>query len=137
MVRLLALAVVIFAVPYYINPFSGEVMFDNRWLVVFRFVGLYIMLGIGLNIVVGYAGLLDLGYVAFFATGAYLYALLASPVSPAIDFPIEDYRWLFWAILPTALVVGAAVGVFLGIPVLPLRGDYLARMGFGEIIRLF
>jgi len=139
MVRLLALAVVIFAVPYYINPFSGEVMFDNRWLVVFRFVGLYIMLGIGLNIVVGYAGLLDLGYVAFFATGAYLYALLASPVSPAIDFPIEDYRWLFWAILPTALVVGAAVGVFLGIPVLPLRGDYLAivTLGFGEIIRLF
>jgi branched-chain amino acid transport system permease protein len=138
MLKLLALAAALILVPYYINPFTGEVLFDNRWLVVFRFVGLYIMLGIGLNIVVGYAGLLDLGYVAFFASGAYLYALLASPVSPAIDFPIEDYRWLFWAILPTALVVGAAIGVFLGIPVLPLRGDYLAivTLGFGEIIRL-
>ncbi|MEK7248093.1 MAG: ABC transporter ATP-binding protein [Chloroflexota bacterium] len=139
MLRMLVLAVLLFAVPYYINPISGEAMFDNRWLVVFRLVGLYIMLGIGLNIVVGYAGLLDLGYVAFFASGAYLYALLASPVSPAIDFPIEDYRWLFWAILPTALVVGAAIGIALGIPVLPLRGDYLAivTLGFGEIIRLF
>ncbi len=139
MLRLLVLALLLVAVPYYINPFSGEVLFDNRWLVVFRFVGLYIMLGIGLNIVVGYAGLLDLGYVAFFASGAYLYALLASPVSPAIDFPIEDYRWLFWGILPTALVLGAAIGIFLGIPVLPLRGDYLAivTLGFGEIIRLF
>jgi branched-chain amino acid transport system permease protein len=97
------------------------------------------MLGIGLNIVVGYAGLLDLGYVAFFASGAYLYALLASPVSPAIDFPIEDAVWLFWIMLPIALVVGATVGVILGIPVLPLRGDYLVivTLGFGEIIRLF
>ena len=139
MLRIAVVGAILFAVPYYINPFSGEVMFDNRWLVVFRLVGLYIMLGVGLNIVVGYAGLLDLGYVAFFAAGAYLYALLASPVSPAIDFPIEDYRWLFWVILPTALVLGAVIGVLLGIPVLPLRGDYLAivTLGFGEIIRLF
>ena len=139
MLRLALIAALLFAVPYYVNPMSGEVLFDARWLVVFRLVGLYIMLGIGLNIVVGYAGLLDLGYVAFFASGAYLYALLASPVSPAIDFPIEDVRWLFWAILPTALVLGAVIGVLLGIPVLPLRGDYLAivTLGFGEIIRLF
>jgi hypothetical protein len=73
----------------------------------------------GLNVVVGYAGLLDLGYVAFFATGAYLYALLASPASPAIDFPIDDFPWLFWTLLPAALFVGAFAGVMLGIPVLP------------------
>ncbi len=139
MLRLALFGALLVGVPYYVNPFSGEVLFDNRWLVMFRLVGLYIMLGIGLNIVVGYAGLLDLGYVAFFASGAYLYALLASPVSPAIDFPIEDVVWLFWIMLPIALVVGALVGVLLGIPVLPLRGDYLAivTLGFGEIIRLF
>lgn len=139
MLRLGIFAALLLGVPYYVSPFSGEVLFDNRWLVMFRLVGLYIMLGIGLNIVVGYAGLLDLGYVAFFASGAYLYALLASPVSPAINFPIEDVVWLFWIMLPIALVVGALVGVLLGIPVLPLRGDYLAivTLGFGEIIRLF
>lgn len=139
MLRLAMLAALLIAVPYYINPFSGEVLFDARWLVVFRLVGLYIMLGIGLNVVVGYAGLLDLGYVAFFAVGAYSYALLASPVSPAIDFPIDDVPWLFWTILPVALVLGALAGVLLGVPVLPLRGDYLAivTLGFGEIIRLF
>ncbi len=137
--RLLLLAALLIAVPFYENPLGGGVVFDDRWLSVFRLVGLYIMLGIGLNIVVGYAGLLDLGYVAFFATGAYAYALLASPASPAIDFPIEDVPWLFWAMLPIALVVGAFTGVLLGLPVLPLRGDYLAivTLGFGEIIRLF
>jgi len=139
MFRLLIVAALLMGVPFYENPFGGGVIFDERWLAVFRLVGLYIMLGIGLNIVVGYAGLLDLGYVAFFATGAYLYALLASPASPAIDFPINDVPWLFWAMLPGALVVGALTGVLLGIPVLPLRGDYLAivTLGFGEIIRLF
>ncbi|HSP56052.1 MAG TPA: branched-chain amino acid ABC transporter permease [Dehalococcoidia bacterium] len=137
--RMGAFALLLFLIPYYINPFSGDTLFDSRWLVTFRLVGLYIMLGIGLNIVVGYAGLLDLGYVAFFATGAYLYALLASPASPAIDFPINDVPWLFWALIPAALVTGALVGIILGIPVLPLRGDYLAivTLGFGEIIRLF
>jgi branched-chain amino acid transport system permease protein len=140
MFRLLLLAAVLVGVPYYINPLSGEVLFDNRWLVVFRLVGLYIMLGIGLNIVVGYAGLLDLGYVAFFAAGAYLYAVFASPVSPQIDPPLTDnLSWLFWIILPASLVVGALMGVLLGIPVLSLRGDYLAivTLGFGEIIRIF
>ena len=138
-IRLLVLALLLFLVPYYPNPFGGGLVFDDRWLAVFRLVGLYIMLGIGLNIVVGYAGLLDLGYVAFFATGAYLYALLASPASPAIDFPIDSVPWLFWVLLPMSLIVGALVGILLGIPVLPLRGDYLAivTLGFGEIIRLF
>jgi branched-chain amino acid transport system permease protein len=139
MLRLALLAVLLLGVPFYENPFGGGAVFDERWLAVFRLVGLYIMLGIGLNIVVGYAGLLDLGYVAFFATGAYLYALLASPASPAIDFPIDKVPWLFWVVLPSALVVGALAGILLGIPVLPLRGDYLAivTLGFGEIIRLF
>lgn len=138
-IRLLVLALLLFLVPFYPNPFGGGLVFDDRWLSVFRLIGLYIMLGIGLNIVVGYAGLLDLGYVAFFATGAYLYALLASPASPAIDFPIDSVPWLFWVLLPMALLVGALVGILLGIPVLPLRGDYLAivTLGFGEIIRLF
>ena len=139
MLRLAILAALLIGVPNYFNPFTGEVLFDARWLVVFRLVGLYIMLGIGLNVVVGYAGLLDLGYVAFFAVGAYAYALLASPVSPAIDFPIDDIPWLFWVILPVSLILGALAGVLLGVPVLPLRGDYLAivTLGFGEIIRLF
>ena len=137
--RLFLLAALLIGVPFYEDPFAGGVIFDERWLAVFRLVGLYIMLGLGLNVVVGYAGLLDLGYVAFFASGAYLYALLASPASPAIDFPIDDVPWLFWAMLPAALFVGALFGVLLGIPVLPLRGDYLAivTLGFGEIIRLF
>lgn len=137
--RLLLLAALLIGVPFYENPMGGGVIFDERWLAVFRLVGLYIILGMGLNVVVGYAGLLDLGYVAFFATGAYLYALLASPASPAINFPIDDVPWLFWALLPAALFVGAFAGILLGIPVLPLRGDYLAivTLGFGEIIRLF
>ena len=139
MVRLALFAALLIGLPFYVNPMSGEVLFDSRWLLVFRVVGLFIILGIGLNIVVGYAGLLDLGYVAFFASGAYLYALLASPRSPAIDFPIDSMTWFFWVALPLALVLGAVVGVILGVPVMPLRGDYLAivTLGFGEIIRLF
>jgi len=91
---------------------------------------LYAMLGMGLNIVVGYAGLLDLGYVAFYAIGAYSYALLASP---QFDLHLP---------FPLVLVIGAGLaalaGVLLGIPVLRLRGDYLAivTLGFGEIIRV-
>jgi branched-chain amino acid transport system permease protein len=137
--RMFLLALLLIGVPFYENPFSGGELFDERWLAMFRLVGLYIMLGLGLNIVVGYAGLLDLGYVAFFAVGAYFYALLASPASPAINFPIDDYSWIFWVVLPMSLIVGALVGIMLGIPVLPLRGDYLAivTLGFGEIIRLF
>ena len=88
---------------------------------------IYVMLGLGLNIVVGFAGLLDLGYVAFYAVGAYSYALLT------------DYFGLsFWTCLPIAGLLAAAFGCALGFPVLRLRGDYLAivTLGFGEIIRL-
>ncbi len=88
---------------------------------------IYVMLGLGLNIVVGLAGLLDLGYVAFYAVGAYSYALLN-----------YHFGLSFWMVLPIGAALAAAFGVLLGFPVLRLRGDYLAivTLGFGEIIRL-
>ena len=91
---------------------------------------IYILLGMGLNIVIGYAGLLDLGFVAFYAVGAYAYALLASPQF-GIHLP-------FLIVLPIGAMLGALAGILLGIPVLRLRGDYLAivTLGFGEIIRI-
>jgi branched-chain amino acid transport system permease protein len=105
---------------------------------------LYVLLALGLNIVVGYAGLLDLGYVAFYAVGAYMYALLASPHLS------ENFPWIasmfpdglhapFLLVVPLAAAVAATAGVLLGMPVLKLRGDYLAivTLGFGEIIRVF
>ncbi|HRK17387.1 MAG TPA: high-affinity branched-chain amino acid ABC transporter permease LivM [Hyphomicrobiaceae bacterium] len=97
---------------------------------------IYIMLGWGLNIVVGLAGLLDLGYVAFYAVGAYAYALLATSVIPN-TIP-ELGPWAFWICLPIAGILAAMWGVLLGFPVLRLRGDYLAivTLAFGEIIRL-
>ncbi len=106
--------------------------FDDTWVRMLFLVGLYVVLGMGLNVVVGFAGLLDLGYVAFFAAGAYMVGIWSSPVSPAVDVSLN-----FWIILPLALAVGAVVGVLLGMPVLPLRGDYLAivTLGFGEIVR--
>ncbi len=97
---------------------------------------IYVMLGWGLNIVVGLAGLLDLGYVAFYAVGSYSYALLATKVIPAV-YPSLGL-WAFWVCLPLAGVLAAFWGVILGFPVLRLRGDYLAivTLAFGEIIRL-
>jgi branched-chain amino acid transport system permease protein len=101
-------------------------------------VMIFIVMGIGLNIVVGYAGLLDLGYVAFFAVGAYTYGLLSAPGS----YVVVNLPWFdgvsFWVGLPIAFLIGAFTGVLLGTPVLKLRGDYLAivTLGFGEIIRL-
>lgn len=91
---------------------------------------IYILLGIGLNIVIGYTGLLDLGFVAFYAVGAYTYALLASPQL--------DLHLPFLVIVGIAAVLGTVTGILLGIPVLKLRGDYLAivTLGFGEIIRI-
>ncbi len=88
---------------------------------------IYAMLGLGLNIVVGLAGLLDLGYVAFYAVGAYTYALLS-----------QGFGWSFWACLPLGGLLAASFGFVLGFPVLRLRGDYLAivTLGFGEIIRI-
>jgi branched-chain amino acid transport system permease protein len=104
---------------------------------------IYVMLGWGLNIVVGLAGLLDLGYVAFYAVGAYAYALLATS-DPVRSFMAEWIGpnfwplWAFWICLPVAGLMAAFWGVLLGFPVLRLRGDYLAivTLAFGEIIRL-
>lgn len=97
---------------------------------------IYIMLGWGLNIVVGLAGLLDLGYVAFYAVGAYSYSLIATNVIPA-TFPALG-PWSFWICLPISGLLAAFWGMILGFPVLRLRGDYLAivTLAFGEIIRL-
>jgi branched-chain amino acid transport system permease protein len=94
-------------------------------------VGLYILMGLGLNIVVGYAGLLDLGYVAFYAIGAYTMAILTST-------ELGFFSFTFWEALPFALVMAVLAGVILGLPVLRMRGDYLAivTLGFGEIVRL-
>ena len=94
-------------------------------------VGIYVLLGLGLNIVVGLAGLLDLGYVAFFAIGAYTMALLTAPAP-------HHLLWSFWIALPIGVVLAALTGLLLGAPVLRMRGDYLAivTLGFGEIIRI-
>ncbi len=99
-------------------------------------VGIYIVMGLGLNIVVGFAGLLDLGYVAFFAIGAYTMAVLTTPELPAVRQYIPPMD--FWEALPIALLASLLAGIILGVPVLKTRGDYLAiiTLGFGEIIRL-
>ncbi|MBI3560150.1 MAG: ABC transporter ATP-binding protein [Gammaproteobacteria bacterium] len=112
-------------------PFLTELSLGRSWVRILDFTLLYIMLALGLNIVVGYAGLLDLGYIAFYAVGAYLYALLASP-----QFGLH---WPVWAILPLGALVAGVFGVLLGAPTLKLRGDYLAivTLGFGEIVRIF
>jgi branched-chain amino acid transport system permease protein len=105
--------------------------FGQAWVRVVNLALLYVMLALGLNIVVGFAGLLDLGYIAFYAVGAYLYALLSSPHF-GVHLP-------FWTTLPLGFLLAACFGVLLGAPTLKLRGDYLAivTLGFGEIIRIF
>ena len=116
------LALLLFLLPQVLGLFLSEVL---------TIVGLYVLLGLGLNIVVGYAGLLDLGYVAFFAIGSYTMALLTSP-------ELGFFHFSFWGALPFAIFMGVIFGVLLGIPVLKMRGDYLAiaTLGFGEIIRI-
>jgi len=104
------------------------IFYDQRYILDLAILVLtYVMLGWGLNVVVGLAGLLDLGYVAFYAVGAYSYGLLAT-----------NFGWSFWICLPLAGILAAFWGVLLGFPVLRLRGDYLAivTLAFGEIIRL-
>jgi branched-chain amino acid transport system permease protein len=100
---------------------------------VMSLVGLFVLMGLGLNIVVGFAGLLDLGYVAFFAIGAYTMAVLTSPEITWIPVKLG-----FWGALPFAALMATLWGFILGVPVLGMRGDYLAivTLGFGEIIRL-
>jgi branched-chain amino acid transport system permease protein len=112
-------------------PFLVDAGMGRTWVRILDFAMLYVMLALGLNIVVGFAGLLDLGYVAFYAVGAYFYAILASPQF-GIHLP-------FWALLPMGAGVACLFGILLGAPTLRLRGDYLAivTLGFGEIIRIF
>ena len=119
-------------------------MQGNAWVRIADLALLYVMLALGLNIVVGYAGLLDLGYVAFYAVGAYLFALMASPhladtfTAFAAMFP-NGLHTSLWLVIPVAALVAALFGAVLGAPTLKLRGDYLAivTLGFGEIIRIF
>ncbi|MDP2968073.1 MAG: branched-chain amino acid ABC transporter permease, partial [Deltaproteobacteria bacterium] len=119
---LLLLFIILFALPQILGLFLSEVL---------TIVGLYVLLGLGLNIVVGFAGLLDLGYVAFFAIGAYTMAVLTSP-------ELGFFGLSFWGALPFTIIMGVISGVILGVPVLKMRGDYLAiaTLGFGEIIRI-
>ncbi|HEX6959682.1 MAG TPA: high-affinity branched-chain amino acid ABC transporter permease LivM [Ferrovibrio sp.] len=115
-------ALIAFAVILPMLPFADRTVVDLATVVL-----IYVMLGWGLNIVVGLAGLLDLGYVAFYAVGAYTYALLSL-----------NFGFGFWQSLPLAGLLAATFGIVLGFPVLRLRGDYLAivTLGFGEIIRI-
>jgi branched-chain amino acid transport system permease protein len=111
-----------------VSLFTAGLQGSLKWVDNFGIqILIYVMLAWGLNIVVGLAGLLDLGYVAFYAVGAYSYALLAT-----------EFGWSFWILLPAAGIMAAFWGVILGFPVLRLRGDYLAivTLAFGEIIRL-
>lgn len=103
----------------------------TAWVRITNLAILFVFLSLGLNIVVGMAGLLDLGYVAFYAVGAYTWALLASP-----HF---DLHLPFWVILPIGALLAGIAGAVLGAPTLRLRGDYLAivTLGFGEIVRIF
>ena len=140
-------------------PFVAS-QFGNSWVRIIDIALLYIMLALGLNIVVGFAGLLDLGYIAFFAVGAYLVGLFSSPqfaallesviyYSPALGEALVSFfgpeiqqngiHLSVWAIVPLAAIVAGLCGALLGAPTLKLRGDYLAivTLGFGEIIRIF
>ncbi len=126
-----------------ITPFIAQ-FFGNAWVRIVDIALLYVLLALGLNIVVGYAGLLDLGYVAFYAVGAYLMALLASPhltqTFPAIAAVFPNGMHIpWWVVVPAGALVAGMFGVLLGAPTLKLRGDYLAivTLGFGEIIRVF
>ncbi|WP_321792410.1 ABC transporter permease subunit [Caballeronia sp. J97] len=132
-------AVFVIAAPMVIGAAGG-----NYWVRVLDFAMLYVMLALGLNVVVGFAGLLDLGYIAFYAVGAYTAALLSSPQLTT------QFEWIahlapgglhvpFLIIVPIAMALAATFGVLLGAPTLRLRGDYLAivTLGFGEIVRIF
>jgi branched-chain amino acid transport system permease protein len=149
---LIGIAVIVF-------PFIAA-DYGNSWVRIMDLSLLYIMLALGLNIVVGFAGLLDLGYIAFYALGAYMTALLASPqFSVVLQSFVDTYpavgnalMWVFgpeiakngihlsvWLIVPLGAALAGVFGALLGAPTLKLRGDYLAivTLGFGEIIRIF
>ncbi|MCA8023566.1 ABC transporter permease subunit [Burkholderia metallica] len=133
------MTVFVIAAPFIIGAAGG-----NYWVRVLDFAMLYVMLALGLNVVVGFAGLLDLGYIAFYAVGAYTAALLTSP------HLATQFAWIgamfpggihapYWIVVPLAMALAAGAGVLLGAPTLRLRGDYLAivTLGFGEIVRIF
>src|ERR1700692_392043 len=137
-VTVLVTALVILA-PMLIGAAGG-----NYWVRVLDFAMLYVMLALGLNVVVGFAGLLDLGYIAFYAVGAYTAALLTSP------HLANQFQWIaqmfpggihapYWVVVTIGMGPAAFFGVLLGAPTLRLRGDYLAivTLGFGEIVRIF
>ena len=153
------LRIIFFALLLLVFPVVAS-QFGNSWVRIIDIALLYIMLALGLNIVVGFAGLLDLGYIAFFAIGAYLAGLLASPQFAVIieslqmEYPVagdwllhiagdaiaaQGIHWSVWVIIPLAALVAGIFGARLGAPTLKLRGDYLAivTLGFGEIIRIF
>jgi len=125
----IAIVFLILALPQLTDLFQNAVL---------SAVIIFVVMGLGLNIVVGYAGLLDLGYVAFFGIGAYTFGLLSAPESFVIVNLPAFGGVTFWGGLPIAILAGVITGVLLGIPVLRMRGDYLAivTLGFGEIIRL-
>ncbi len=150
--QLLLVAALVF--PVIVAPFG------NSWVRIVDQALLYVMLALGLNIVVGFAGLLDLGYIAFYALGAYMTALLASPQFAAVlesfinQYPVignalvamagpevvaKGIHLSVWAIVPLGAALAALFGALLGAPTLKLRGDYIAivTLGFGEIIRIF
>jgi branched-chain amino acid transport system permease protein len=121
-ILIIVLAAILCVLPYALGIFYSEIL-DST--------GLFIMMGLGLNIVVGFAGLLDLGYVAFYAIGAYTMGVLTSS-------GLGLFHLSFWQALPIALFTTWLAGIILGLPVLRMRGDYLAivTLGFGEIVRL-
>ena len=135
---LVGAAVLLLALPFVVQ------MAGNAWVRIIDIALLYVLLALGLNIVVGYAGLLDLGYVAFYAVGAYLLGLLASSqltdtfANIASAFP-GGLHAPWWVVIPLGALVAGGAGVLLGAPTLKLRGDYLAivTLGFGEIVRVF
>jgi branched-chain amino acid transport system permease protein len=133
------IALIVAALPVLVGAAGG-----NYWVRVLDFAMLYVMLALGLNVVVGFAGLLDLGYIAFYAVGAYTAALLTSP------HLTDNFQWIanlfpnglhtpYWLVVPIAMALAALFGILLGAPTLRLRGDYLAivTLGFGEIVRIF
>ena len=132
------------AIALLVLPLVLQATGSNSWARIVDLALLYVLLALGLNIVVGYAGLLDLGYIAFFAVGAYIYGLLASPhladtfAVIKASFP-DGLHISIWLVMIIAAVVAGIVGMILGAPTLKLRGDYLAiiTLGFGEIIRIF
>ncbi|KNC09343.1 ABC transporter ATP-binding protein [Klebsiella sp. RIT-PI-d] len=133
----------LFTLAVMVAPVVAGQLGGNYWVRVIDFALLYIMLALGLNIVVGFTGLLDMGFIAFYAVGAYLAALLASPhlleTFPLLQawFP-DGLHVSYFLIVPIAAVAAAVCGILLGAPTLKLRGDYLAivTLGFGEIIRI-